>query len=118
MNTDRADFANALPSLRMRRDHKATTLNQDRARTGNSFPYFSPATIVWAYQLSHGYPSMLQATGGKSTRLFWCAVHLISRPRFLHFTLNHHTIPQRSRVPRIRVPMLRVGANSKPAFRR
>jgi hypothetical protein len=29
--------------------------------------------------------------GGKSSRLFWCAVYLISRPRFLHFTLNHHT---------------------------
>ena len=28
------------------------------------------------------------------------------------------TVPQRGRVPRIREPMLLVGANSKPAFRR
>ena len=29
--------------------------------------------------------------GGKSTPPVPCAVHLSSRPRFLHFTLNHHT---------------------------
>ena len=28
--------------------------------------------------------------GGKSTPPVPCAVHLSSRPRFLHFTLNHH----------------------------
>ena len=24
--------------------------------------------------------------------LFWCSLYLISRPRFLHFTLNHHNL--------------------------
>jgi len=32
--------------------------------------------------------------GGKSTPPVPCAVHLSSRPRFLHFTLNHHTFGQ------------------------
>ena len=38
--------ANALLCLRMRKDHIANILNQHCGRTGNTFPYFSPATGV------------------------------------------------------------------------
>jgi hypothetical protein len=36
------DVANALFCLRMRKNHRATILNQHWARVGNIFPYFSP----------------------------------------------------------------------------
>ena len=38
--------------------------------------------------------------GGKSTPPVPCAVHLSSRPRFLHFTLNHHKFGAQSHQPR------------------
>jgi hypothetical protein len=38
----RTDVASALLALRMRTDYTAIALNQDWARTGNIFPYFSP----------------------------------------------------------------------------
>ena len=44
-------------------------------------------------------------------------LYLAGRTRLKKGKLRRHR-SQRSRVPRIREPMLRVGANSKPAFRR
>ena len=43
-----SDVANALLFLQMRRTHTATILDQDWARMGNTFPYFSPARARWA----------------------------------------------------------------------
>jgi len=40
-----SDVANALLCNRMRGNHQATILNQHWARTGNSLPYFSPASL-------------------------------------------------------------------------
>ena len=50
-----SDVANALLCLRMRRGHRATILNQHWARTGNTFPYFSPVSPERACQASTGF---------------------------------------------------------------
>jgi hypothetical protein len=53
----RSDVANALLSLQIRRNHTAIILNQHRARTGNTFPYFSPAAMGWDRLPSTGIQS-------------------------------------------------------------
>jgi len=61
-----SDVANALLCLRMRRNHTAITLNQDWARKGNAFPYFSPAGTGWA-RLS----TTCITFGGSGTMVKW-----------------------------------------------
>jgi hypothetical protein len=40
------------------------------------------------------FPFGIGTKAANRPRLFWCAVYLIFRTRFLHFTLNHYISPR------------------------
>jgi hypothetical protein len=103
-----SDVAIALPGLQMRRSCTANTLNQDWARTGNMFPYFSPVLPARACLASPGFESGASAiamrrlssvlkphTLSLRSRTSVCSIAVIPEPSQCVVTLpeRHHPWP-------------------------
>ena len=91
-----SDVANALLRLRMRRDQRARILNQDWARTGNTFRYFSPvqAATNQPLSLSPFLHSCVPSSHSRSTELRL----LCSRPLPADSRRRRATLKRRLRV--------------------
>ncbi len=74
-----SEVANALLCLRMRRNHRATILNQHWACTGNTFPCFSPATTGWDRLPRTGVRS-----GASRAMVNWQTRHALRQEAWVH----------------------------------